>query len=82
MQVESRTVIGFAAWLVQELVRVMPRRSHQSDKFQFIGQYKSEANGFAFSMISAELLLVQRIRYDALELPTEAVAHEFLDIHD
>ena len=33
-------------------------------------------------MVPAELLLVQRIRYDALELPTEAVAHEFLDIHD
>lgn len=33
-------------------------------------------------MISAELLLVQRVRYDALELSPEAVAHEFLDIHD
>ena len=33
-------------------------------------------------MVSVELLLVQRIRYDALELPTETVAHEFLDIHD
>ena len=33
-------------------------------------------------MIAAELLLVQRIRYDALELAAEGVGHEFLDVHD
>ena len=32
-------------------------------------------------MIAAELLLVQRIRYDAKELPTERVRHELLDVH-
>ena len=33
-------------------------------------------------MFFAELLLVQRIRYDALELAAEGVGHEFLDVHD
>ena len=36
----------------------------------------------SISMITAELLLVQRIRYDALELAAEGVGHEFLDVHD
>ena len=40
------------------------------------------ASLFILPMLMAHLLLVQCIRYDALELPTEAVAHEFLDIHD